>query len=285
MGVSSLLPEKPKVGETYSREPPVHGIPTPPLPSLWSSRCRNQNANRRFVSSLRYFFRIGLFLLIFPSVGWTAPITHKDSIRHIRVAIPILGTTVNEQSQPVGIVAEIQLEFIQRRDHSGLEVRFENSPGRFSHTAQQSVMQALNRVVETAGLNSDSWTVRFILPYPGVTLYGESLSAMAALNVVALAKNDPVFEDTVLTGTVTPEGLLGVVGGIPLKIHAAHRRHFRKVVIPEELDVADGDWETPFLMEVSPVRSIKKAYFALTHHTLQMNASPQPLPLAASLIR
>ena len=45
---------------------------------------------------------------------------------------------------------------------------------------------------------------------------------MAALSVMALAKNDPLHEDIVMTGTVTPEGNIGVVGGIPLKIVAAY---------------------------------------------------------------
>jgi predicted S18 family serine protease len=184
---------------------------------------------------------------------------------------------MNEQSEPVGIVAEIQLEFLQRRDHEGLVIQFLAIPGKFSPYAQQSVKEALNRVVEAAGLNPDSWTVRFILPYPGVTLYGESLSAMAALNVIALAKDDPVDEETVLTGTVTPEGHVGTVGGVPLKILAAHKQHYRRVLIPEEPDVADGDWETPFLMEVTPVGSITKAYLALTHRPLRSHLNDQSL--------
>jgi predicted S18 family serine protease len=184
---------------------------------------------------------------------------------------------MNEQAEQVGIVAEIQLEFLQRRDHKGLHVQFLTTPGKFSPYAQQSVKEALDRVVEAAGLNPDSWTVRFILPYPGVTLYGESLSAMAALNVIALAKNEPVDEETVLTGTVTPEGHVGTVGGVPLKILAAHAQHYRRVLIPEEPDVADDDWETPFLMEVTPVGSITKAYLALTHRPLRSHLNDQSL--------
>ena len=181
---------------------------------------------------------------------------------------------------PIGIVVEIQLEFLQRRDHTGLDVQFETMPGRFSPYAQQSVRQALDRVVEAAGLNPDSWTIRVRLPYPGVTLYGESLSAMTALNIVALAKNDPVDEETIMTGTVMADGHVGTVGGVPLKIVAAHKRHFRIVLIPEEFDVADGDWETPFLMDVRPVSSISKAYLALTNRPLRTVHAGQSLTAA-----
>ena len=184
---------------------------------------------------------------------------------------------MNEEDEPVGIVADIQLEFLQRRDHDGLDIQFLMMPGKFSPFAQQAVIQALHLVVEAAALNPDSWTIRFTLPYPGVTLYGESLSAMAALNIVALAKNEPVDEETVLTGTVTADGHLGTVGGVPLKIWAAHKQHFRKVLIPEEPDVADDDWETPFLMEVRPVGSISKAYLALTNHPLRTSLADHSL--------
>ena len=211
---------------------------------------------------------VGVLVLGLPSWSEAAP-DGNQPLKHIRTVIPILGTTTDENAEPIGIVAEIHLEFLQRRDHDGLDVQFRSEPGKFSPYAQQSVIEALHLVVKAAALNPDSWTVRFRLPYPGVTLYGESLSAMAALNIVALAKNEPVDEKTVLTGTVTPDGHVGTVGGVPLKILAAYEQDYRKVLIPEEPDVADDDWETPFLMEVRPVGSIKKAYLTLTNRPLR----------------
>ncbi len=214
------------------------------------------------------FVFLGMASLSWPSQSEAAPGIDAP-LEHIRTAIPILGTTMNEVQEPIGIVAEIQLDFLQRRDHDGLDIQFHTTPGKFSPYAQQSVIEALYRVVEAAALNPDSWTIRFSLPYPGVTLYGESLSAMAALTIVALAKNEPVDEETVMTGTVTADGHVGTVGGVPLKIIAAYEQHYRKVLIPEEPDVADDDWETPFLMEVQPVGSISKAYLALTNRPLR----------------
>ncbi len=224
-----------------------------------------------------------LCLVVFGAISQSLPLTSEAApgsdlpLKHIRTTIPILGTTTNDNAEPIGIVAEIQLEFLQRPDHKGLDVEFLTTPGKFSPYAQQSVIQALYRVLETAELNPDSWTVRFRLPYPGVTLYGESLSAMAALNIVALAKNEPVDEATILTGTVTADGNVGTVGGVPLKILAAYEQHFRKVLIPEEPDIADDDWETPFLMEVLPVGSISKAYLALTNRPLRTSLTKHSL--------
>lgn len=244
-----------------------------------------RRGTQRDALSTSWSFLIGGLFSVF--LSWGLPILgHAASessppIKHVRTVIPILGTTMNAQSEQVGIVADIQLEFLQRRDHKGLDLQFLTRPGKFSPFAQQSVRDALGLVVEAAGLNPDSWTVKFILPYPGVTLYGESLSAMAALNVVALAKNEPVDEETVLTGTVTADGHVGTVGGVPLKILAAYEHRYRRVLIPEEPDVADDDWETPFLMEVTPVGSIKHAYLALTHRPLRSHLNDQSF--AASL--
>lgn len=182
--------------------------------------------------------------------------------------IPILGTTFNQDWEPVGVVAKVDILFEDRGDHGGLRIRFATQPGRFSETAQRAVIQAISRVADASELDAESWTVTLSLPYPGVTMYGESLSAMVGLSVLAMAKGDPLPPDRVVTGTVTSDGHIGVVGGVPLKIIAAHKEHLRTVVIPEERDIADGDWETPFLMKVTPVSSIRKAYQELTDRPL-----------------
>jgi len=185
-----------------------------------------------------------------------------------RLTVPILGTTLNQHWEQIGVVAEVNIQLERRRDHDGLRIQFHTSPGRFSPGAQRAVQLAISQVVKVSQLNPDSWTVALTLPYKGLTMYGESLSGMIGLSVLALAKGDPLPRDRVLTGTITPTGQIGMVGGVPLKIEAAYEMHLRKVLIPEELDVADGDWNTPFLMQVSPVGTIQKAYRALTDRSV-----------------
>ncbi len=194
-----------------------------------------------------------------------------------RVTVPILGTTLNRHWEQVGVVAEVHIQFERRYDHDGLRVQFNKSPGRFSPTAQQAVQEAISQVVKVSHLDAKSWTVTLTLPYQGLTMYGESLSGMVGLSVLALAKGDPVPRGRVLTGTITSKGHIGVVGGVPLKIVAAYENNLLKVLIPEEIDIADGDWETPFLMEISPVGTIHKAYFALTDRSLD------PPPVSGSV--
>ena len=181
--------------------------------------------------------------------------------------IPILGVTM--EKQPIGTVAHLLLTFQTRDDHDGLAIHFLTAPGRFSPMAQTAIQQAIYRAARVAGLVPDSWTVILSVPYPGVTIYGDSLSAMVSLSVLALAKGETIPIDRVMTGSVSPDGRIAPVGSIPLKVAAANAAHIRRVVVPEETDVADADWDTPFLMHISPVGSVGEGYQALTDHPLR----------------
>ena len=209
---------------------------------------------------------IVLMMGLWSSTGWASALNSEFSVAH--QTIPILVIFMNQDSNPIGGVAQIHLSFETRPDTMGLHVRFHKRPGKFSPKAQRSVRSAIKRAAKAAGLQSSSWTVTITLPYERLTLYGDSLSAMIGLSVVALAKGDPLPTDRVLTGTITAEGQIGKVGGVPYKIQAAHRRHFHRVLIPEDKDSGDGDWHNPFLMQVSPVGTLNKAYMALTDHPL-----------------
>ncbi|MFM8551602.1 MAG: S16 family serine protease [Nitrospiraceae bacterium] len=180
--------------------------------------------------------------------------------------IPILGVTM--EAHPIGTVANLILSFDERLDRTGLAVHFSTSPGRFSRMAQTAVEQAIRRAAKVAGLSTDSWNVVLSVPYTGVTIYGDSLSAMVALAVMALAKGEFIPSDRVMTGAVTPDGHISPVGALPLKVIAAGDAHMHRILVPDELDVADSDWFTPFLVQVSPVGSISQAYEALTDHPL-----------------
>jgi hypothetical protein len=181
--------------------------------------------------------------------------------------IPILGVTMGEK--PTGTVEFLILSFEERHDQAGLSIQFRNTPGRFSRMAQTAVEQAIYRTAHVAGLSTDSWTVVLGVPHSGLTVYGESLSAMVALSVVALAKGEFIPSDRVITGAVSPDGHIAAVGGLSLKVAAAGEARLSRVVVPDDIDQADNEWRTPFLVHVSPVGSINQAYHALTDHPLR----------------
>jgi hypothetical protein len=96
------------------------------------------------------------------------------------------------------------------------------------------------------------------------------------LTVIALAKGDFIPLDRTMTGTIGPDGSIGPVSSVPLKIEAASRRHLRRVIVPDIFDIADPDWCTPFMMQISPIRSAAVAYQALTDHPFFASDAGEP---------
>jgi predicted S18 family serine protease len=184
-----------------------------------------------------------------------------DSDR-LQQRIPILGLTTDEHA--VGTVAYLALSFEERADRSGLMVHFQNGPGRFSRMAQTSTAQAIRRAARSLGLSTDSWTVVLSVPYQGFTIYGDSFSAMVALTVVALAKGEVIPRDRVITGTITPDGLIGFVSGIPQKLAAAKQASLHMILVPDKQETTEGNWEASSSMQVVQVDSVSQAYQALT---------------------
>ena len=181
-------------------------------------------------------------------------------------SIPILGVTLSAQG-PVGVVTTVDMYFEVRSDQSGLMVFFPRGTGKFSPKAETSVQQAIYRAARAAKLSPDSWTVRLSAPHD-VTVYGDSLSAMIGLSVIALARNESILDGRIITGGIAPDGQITKVGGLSLKLAAANRAHISRVLVPDETDPSEADWQTPFLMHVSRVGSIQQAYLALTGHSL-----------------
>lgn len=179
-----------------------------------------------------------------------------------RQLIPILGLTTDDRA--IGTVTYLALSFEERSDRAGLLVHFQNGPGRFSRMAQTSMNQAIRRAARTLGLSTDSWSVTLAVPYAGMTIYGESLSAMVGLSVVALAQGEVIPRDRVITGTITPDGRIGSVGGVALKMAAAKQASLHMVLVPEKQEIAGGNWEALSSMQVSQIDSVSQAYQALT---------------------
>ena len=183
--------------------------------------------------------------------------------RQVEQRIPILGVMI-ETDRIVGTVAHITVSFSERTDSTGLAVIFPRRAGKLSPMAQTSTEQAIYRAARAAGLSTDSWTVMVAVDQPRMTIHGNSLSAMVGLTVIALAKGQTILPGRVLTGGIAPDGHILTVGGIPLKVEAAGLAHLKRVLVPEEMSPDDGDWTTPFLMQVSPVSSLQQAYLGLT---------------------
>jgi len=228
--------------------------------------------DRRLKHQVVWFLLLVGMWTSLPTLVWAKG---EDVIWRRVQSIRILGTTVNQRNELVGTIGEVAVGLERRQDRQGMMVTFRSTPGQFSAYAQGAVLAAIDRVARQAHLDTGSWSVSFAVIDPGVVVYGDSLSAMAGLAVAALAKGDEIPRDAVMTGTVTDDGHIGSVGQVPLKVKAAGENRLRRVLVPDETDVSDADWQTPFLMQVSPVRSVSDAYEALTGRSLDESA-PSP---------
>lgn len=172
--------------------------------------------------------------------------------------VPVLGVTAGESA--VGTVTYATVIFEKRADRGGLAVHFSATHGRFSRMAQAAAVKAIARTALALGLSPDSWTVHLSVPHPDITIDGNSLSAMIGLAVAALAKDEAIPHGRAITGTVTEEGRIGAVGGVGLKLAAAHEARLHMVLVPEG-DLVRHD--KPGL-SVSAVGSVHQAYQLLT---------------------
>jgi hypothetical protein len=196
------------------------------------------------------------------------PLSSDAGLQRAQI-IRFLGVSVVQDLRDVrqGAVGELVVGWEERTDHHGIVVSFLEGHGSFSSDTELAILGAIDRAAKAAGLTTDSWTVSFAVHEPAGVIYGDSLSGLAGLTVVALAKGDFIPLDRTMTGTIAPDGSIGPVSSVPLKIEAASRKHLRRVIVPDVLDTTDSDWFTPFLMQISPIRSAAVAYQALTDHS------------------
>ena len=176
--------------------------------------------------------------------------------------IPILGVTTGQNQ--VGSVSNVRVSFNERQDQTGLMLHFHTTPGRFSRMVHTSIEQAIRRSARSLGVSVDSWTVELSVPYAGMTIYGDSVSAMVSLSVAAIAQGKTLSTGHVLTGTVTPDGEIGRVGSVPLKVQAARAAKLRRVVVSKHTPAGEHAGNLPVSIQVSPVQSVPEALDALT---------------------
>lgn len=190
--------------------------------------------------------------------------------------IPILGVTTGQNQ--IGTVSYVRVSFDERHDQEGLILQFHATPGRFSRMAQTSIEQAIRRSAQSLGISTDSWTVELSVPYSGMTIYGDSMSAMVSLSVAAMAQGKMVSTGHVLTGTVTPDGEIGPVGSVPLKVQAARAAKLRRVVVSRKTPAAEQAENLPVSIQISPVQSVPEALDALTDSSPTTSTMPEAEP-------
>lgn len=119
---------------------------------------------------------------------------------------------------------------------------------------------------------------------------GPSAGGVLCLNFLSALMRQEFPEDVVMTGTITPDGGIGPVGGVPYKLWAAKAEGYKRAIIP--LFSAAEDFKDPETgqtksvdpvefgrslgLEVKPVETIAEAYEWL--YGVPLSKTPKTLP-------
>ena len=101
---------------------------------------------------------------------------------------------------------------------------------------------------------------------------GPSGGAILTVGTLAGLRGDALQSDITMTGTISPDGAVGKVGGIPAKLRAASKAGFRRVLLPTTNLKATGEPSTVDMiaygsslgLDVRGVDTLAEAYEAFT---------------------
>lgn len=133
----------------------------------------------------------------------------------------------------------------------------------------------------SSGLNPGRIDVGFTITGP---IDGPSAGGILTVGVLAALLNSPIRGDVTMTGTISPDGSIGAIGGVDLKLRAAAEQGYRVVLLPIPnmlvRDVASGqvrsaaDVGKELGLEVIPVANVQQAYTIFTDGKFSYPSAP-----------
>lgn len=159
------------------------------------------------------------------------------------ISMPALG--VQGEGQP-GVVNYIliQLDRVAQEDGPTVEFNEVNLGGGslVGDDWKEGVRHAVQAVIHAVGDPGRDWLITVKNRSATSITDGKSASAVVAVGLMALYRGDAIRSDVILSGQVTSDGRLDVVGGLPVKIEAAAGAHYRTVVVAQD-QIHTPDWE------------------------------------------
>ncbi|MFP4345871.1 MAG: endopeptidase La [Anaerolineales bacterium] len=166
--------------------------------------------------------------------------------------------------------------------------------GKLGEVMQESARIALSYVEAHAkqlGLDAEALKGKIHLHVPSgaVPKDGPSAGITLVTSLVSLLSGRPVRSDLAMTGEITLQGQVLPIGGIKMKILAAHRAGLKKVLLPKlnEVDLEEIPEKVQEEMELILVEDIQEVLeYALTSPTAfeagemvqEEELEPEPLP-------
>jgi hypothetical protein len=154
-------------------------------------------------------------------------------------------------------------------------------------TAASAAAAAVGSMV--SGLNPGKVDVKFAITGP---IDGPSAGGILTVGVLAALLNAPLRGDMTMTGTISPDGSIGPIGGVELKLKAAAEEGYSRVLLPlANMTVRDSSSNATMSaveagerlgLQVQGVGNVQEAFTLFTNGEFAYPAAP-PFTLPAEV--
>lgn len=219
------------------------------------------------MEKLRYVL-VWLVLSLGVAALWSPPPVLAQGSRV--VSVPTLGVRTDGL---LGVINYVLIQFERIAAQNGPVIDFnEINLGGGSLVGEEwkdGVRSAVQAVARLVGEDGHDW--RITLKNRAVTAVtdGRSSSGAIAVGILAAYKGDTLRSDIAMSGVVTPDGRIDVVGGLASKLEVAAGGQYRSLVIsrhqPYTSDWPQGE-EAAARLRVALIqtRTLAEAYEAMT---------------------
>lgn len=134
---------------------------------------------------------------------------------------------------------------------------------------KEGARRAVRAVLHTVGDSGHDWMITIKNRSATSLTDGMSASAAVAVAIMAAYRGGAIRSDVALSGQITPDGRVDVVGGLPVKIEAAANAHYRAIIVPRD-QVLTPDWISSTdvashrRLQLIQVGTLDEAYQAMT---------------------
>lgn len=186
------------------------------------------------------------------------------------VEVPILAAI---QANHLGVFEVLLLRWDHQPSPSPIMLQWQGGNITPGQTNLGSMALAFQYALDHTPTVDHSGTISVIgIAYASTGTDGPSAGGVMTVGFAALLKGDQIRRGIAMTGTISKDGTIGPVGGIPDKIRAAAREGYRTILIPQgQRD--DPRWNITRLawdlnVEVTEVTTVEEAYHLMTGGTL-----------------
>jgi uncharacterized protein len=191
------------------------------------------------VEKLTVLLRI--FLLLVLAAFLPATLAHAAGASRV-ISVPALG--VQGEGLP-GVVNYILIQFDRTTAQDGPAVQFNEvhlgGGSLVGEEWKEGVRRAVRAVAQAVGDDGRDWLITIKNRSMTALTDGMSAGAAVAVGIMAAYKGEVIGSDVALSGQITPDGRLDVVGGLPVKIEAAAGAHYRTIVVARD-QMLTPDW-------------------------------------------